>query len=131
MAKKKETVEDAEIVNEVQASAEDMVTIQMTPEQQEEFVAFMAEKERKEKEQLSAREPVAVHLTYRHNINGQKFGPGVVQVPRELLGMLQEQEFKQRDLELGRFQDKGRIFQVLQSGQAVPVSGQNAKKAGF
>lgn len=132
MAKKKEEkAEEAVIVNEVKPAAEGLVTIEMTEEQQEEFVAFMAAKEQKSKEQAESEEPVAIHLTYQHNINGKKIGPGVTQVPRYMLGMLQDQEFKQRDLELSRFQDKGRIFQVLQSGQAVPVHATNAKKAGF
>lgn len=107
---------------------EDVVSVEMTPAQREEFVKWMARKEVEDAD-LNEQEKVAdkevkrfmITLIARHNVNGKKYGPGPVVVPEELLGHLQHAENQVRQAEIALHTSNKRMFQILQNGQAIPV----------
>lgn len=98
---------------------ETFVSVEMTPEQRDEFVRFMAEKKGEIKE---AEEPVYVmDLSYEHNINGNKFGPGLAHIPFSMVATIQRGELRSMRREISLHTSSKRLYKVLQSGQAVPV----------
>jgi hypothetical protein len=100
---------------------EELVAVEMTPEQRDRIVKILAD----EKIKAQAEEDegkFSMSLAYQHNISGRKFGPGHnIIVPASLVGLLQYQENKQREHEMGLNQSQKRMFEVMQSGAAVPV----------
>lgn len=125
MAKKeKETVE-------IEVATPTLVAVEMSPAERDAFVEFMAAKQGAAPKPQPEATSTKLSLTYVHHINGKKFGPGHVEIPQALVGLLQEQEHLQRDLELARFQSKERMFKVLQSGQAIDVTRALANSGGI
>lgn len=62
---------------------EDLVTVEMTEKEKKEFAKFMADKEDKGEEKEP--EPMAYgELRFAHFINGDPYGPGKFQAPRDV-----------------------------------------------
>lgn len=75
------------------------VSVEMSPEQKQAFVEFMAkrdadEAEAKAKEAAKADndQPAVVNLRFRHNINGNPYGPGTVKTTAQIAGKLLAQD---------------------------------------
>lgn len=117
---KKIKAEDAPEAPEVEG--EKKVAIEMTPAQAEEFAAYMRKKEDEDNQpEPEAEKTFRLNLIYRHNVNGKKYGPGMVEVPEHHLGLLQTHEERSKKREIGLNVSKSRLFKVMMSGQAVPV----------
>lgn len=78
---------------------EKTVSVEMSPEQKQAFVEFMAkrdadEAEAKAKEAIKAENdrPAVVNLRFRHNINGNPYGPGTVKTTAQIAGKLLAQD---------------------------------------
>lgn len=103
------------------AHEEKLVSVEMTSEQRDRIVKILAD----EKIKAKADEDMGqfkMDLLFQHNINGKRFGPGrAVLVPEFLVGQLMYQENKAKEHELNLNQSQKRSFEIMQSGQAVPV----------
>lgn len=126
MAKEKKEVEETK--------KESLEAIEMTVEQKEKFLQFMEKEEEeklaKEDDERYRGQTTRVNLKFPHCINGAKFGPGRnIQVPLELLGLLQQHENGMRDHELRMLTENKHTFEILQGGgTAIEVSGHRAAK---
>ena len=100
----------------------EMVSLEMTPEQRDRVVALLGDEKIKEK---AAKETIYFefpYLAYQHNINGKKFGPGKkIVVPDHWVGKVIAGEQSLRDHELGLNTSQKRMYEVMQSGQAIPI----------
>jgi len=125
--------EEAEIVI---AKTPEVVSIEMSPDQRDEFVQFMKDKkekdlevEEKEAEILAGQERVNVRLSTAHYLNGIKYGPGVTEIPMSLLGKLQHQENMWREHELNIFApSRTYLSKILEGGQVVSMGVTGAPK---
>lgn len=118
---------------EEKKKAPKMEAIEMTAEQKDKFLKFMEEEELKkiaeEDKKAFSGETTRVNLTFRHNINGKAYGPGrLIQVPLELLGLLEVQENHLRNAELRMLTSNKRTFEVLQGGGSIEVGGHRSPK---
>lgn len=99
----------------------ELVSVEMTPEQRDRIVRILAD-EKLEKVEAKPEGVFSMHLIYRHRINGKVYGPGnKVEVPESLVGHLQVAEQRSKDAELSLNTSSNRVYEVLQSGQSVPV----------
>lgn len=80
-------IEKAEAVVEA-VEQEDTVSVEMTPEQRDKFVAFTAEQEEKAEAEPSEMPTQVMHLNYRHNIGSKIYGPGKADVRQEHVGLV-------------------------------------------
>ncbi len=127
---KKETLEVDEVegLEEVKSTEtkkkEDLVEVEMTAEQRDAFVKFMSDSKDKLKEVEEGNKEEAIFvmdLAYEHNLNGQKFGPGLAHIPQSMVPQIQRGELRSMKREIRLHTSNNRMFKVLQSGQAVPV----------
>jgi hypothetical protein len=94
--------------------ADEKIAVEMTKKEAEEFAEL---KEKKSEEQ----EFYQLTLAYKHNINGNSYGPGAATIPGHLLGHIQSGEQKQLVNELKLNQSAKHFFDVT-SGRAVKVN---------
>ncbi len=98
------------------------VTLEMTPEQRDRVVALLGDEKIKEKAEKETTYFEFPFLAYSHNINGKRFGPGKkIVVPDYWVGKVIAGEQSQRDHEMGLNTSQKRMYEVLQSGQAIPL----------
>ncbi len=125
MSKKPKKEEEISEVEGLEEKADaGLVEVEMTPEQRDAFVKFMADEKDKQAavEAANKEDPIFImDLSYEHNINGQKFGPGLAHVPQSMVPTLQRGEQRSMKREIKLHTSSKRLFKVLQSGQAVPV----------
>lgn len=107
---------------ELEASKEEeLVAVEMTPEQRDRIVRILAD-EKLQKEADESRGAYEMDLVFAHHINGIKFGPGRrIRVPEGLQGKLQAAESLMRNHEINLMASHSKQFEIFQSGQAVPV----------
>jgi len=112
----KKAIEDAEAVVEA-VKEEDTVNVEMTADQKDEFVDFMAKKEERAKEEAEAtaqqEEVVDMDLAYRHNIGKEVYGPGRAKVKREHAGLVQVGEQRRVRSELRLHSGSERLIKNL------------------
>lgn len=100
---------------------EELVSVEMTPEQRDRIVKILADEKLKAKSDEEMGQ-FKMNLSYQHNMSGKKYGPGNnVVVPEFLVGQLMYQEQKSREHELNLNSSQKRTFEIMQSGQAIPV----------
>lgn len=115
MAKKK----TEEVVTD---KVSDRVSVEMSVDESEAFADFMRAK-KEDQEPIPAKgRTMAVHLTYKHNINGKSFGPGRVLVPEEITGQLLFADDQQKRQELALHSNKKRLMKILNDGNVQPVA---------
>lgn len=122
MTKKSDVKQNLEKEVELQAGKEEeLVSVEMTPEQRDRIVKILAD----EKIKAQADKDVGIfkmNLSYQHNMSGKAYGPGNnVLVPEYLVGQLQYQEQKSREHELNLNNSQKRTYEVMQSGHSIPV----------
>lgn len=110
MKGKKEIAEDQ--------AKEDLVSVEMTEEQKEEVVDYLA---KKQEEQDQKKDRYQLFLNYQHNINGVKYGPGLATVPANLVGKLQHQELLVNKREARLLISRSKTVQVFGQGVYKPV----------
>ncbi len=103
-----------------------LVAVEMTEEQKEKFVDFMAAEE--EAKEVVPAKPAAptkffqIDLSTGHNINGVPYGPGKTRVPEHLVGLLLDQENKHKQGEIRLQHPAGKSIQLQTLfGQATPI----------
>jgi hypothetical protein len=104
------------------AAPTDVVALEMTKEEAEEFAQFKLKKEQealKAKEAEEAKQLYVINLAYSHNINGVKYGPGRTEVPEELVGLLQHNEQNTLRNEIRLNQSADNFFKVSMQGAGV------------
>ncbi len=115
MAKKEESVETTQKVNTAK--------IELTEAEALEFAQYKIAQEQKkiDEEQAAALKGKSVNimLTFEHNINGKKYGPGKTLVAASLVGHLQNVESKKRDAEMALYMDRKRVVQLSMGGQVI------------
>lgn len=103
------------------AKEEELVAVEMTPEQRDKFVQIMADEKAKKKAEEALGE-YEMDLNYAHYINGRKFGPGRrVRVPGGLQGKLVDSEQKWAMHEMNLLTSSKKQFEIMQNGQSIPV----------
>ncbi len=123
MAKKKE-IEKTVVVEVTKVVDPNAVTVELSPEQYDGYLDFMAKKadEKKLAESIPEKKKIfEMRLVYEHNINGVKYLPGMAKIPEEHLGQVALGEDRSRQAELNRNISKERIREVFMSGQSRPV----------
>lgn len=99
---------------------EELVSVEMTPEQRDRIVKILADEKLKAKAD-EERPKYKMDLLWAHHINGVKYGPGRnVIVPEGIHATIQWAEIQQRDQEINLNSSKTRSFQILQSGHSIP-----------
>lgn len=113
--KAKETIETVDPADAKEA----LVSVEMTAAQKERVLKIMSEEpEEAPKVDESLYE---VTLNYAHKINGTSYGPGKVTVRAQLTSILMNQDFHQRQNEIGLNVSSDRLFKIMQGGGMVRV----------
>lgn len=119
MSKKKTDVK--EVVESVESTeTENLESIQVTPEQKEEFVNFMAAKKKEAKAEDEV-EKFSMNLLYTHSINGRRYGPGPAVIPAYHVDLIQHQELNKKNAEISLNTSSNRMYKIMDSGQSIPV----------
>jgi hypothetical protein len=88
--------------------AKDTITVEMTNEQKNKVVDFLA------KEQVLPTK--SMFLNFQHNRNNKKYGPGTVDVPGELAGALEAADHQAMVYLLKQNQSSNTMIEILGRG---------------
>lgn len=101
----------------------DLVSVEMTEEQKEEFIAFQLQKEKEATKQTTDEGFARINLFAKHSFGRQTYGPGWAKVPAGLAGQIVYQDQKAQGREIALNTTNKRLVQVMMnSGQAIEMT---------
>lgn len=103
---------------------DELVSVEMTEEQKEEFIAFQLQKEkentREAQDKASNEGFMTVNLFAKHSFGRYSYGPGTAKVPNGLAGQILYQDQKAQGREIALNTTNKRLVEVmLNSGQRI------------
>ncbi len=113
----KTTLKDA--VEETKKVGEELVSIEMTQAEKEQFVKYKQALDAIEKP--TPQEMVAVTLRFEHIVNNESYGPGEAIVPKGLGTYMFAQDEKKWASQIAATQENKKVVQMFLSGQRAVI----------